>query len=166
MEEKIDPPVVALACGHVLCTDDFKTMGGRIGAVSIEEEEDEEDAEPVVTTRIPRSGQVHSTNSFLDRRAFLNNLNEDDDENMSSWLDRLSESDDEDPSDDDMPPLQASTHQESEDLEEDDGDEPPPLVSRETRIKRSHRYPTRSRTRESNEDESDSDEDMPQLIAR
>lgn len=31
MEDNIEPPMVALSCGHVICRQDFKRLGGRIG---------------------------------------------------------------------------------------------------------------------------------------
>ena len=33
MEEQTGPPTVALPCGHVVCTQDFQRLGGRIGSI-------------------------------------------------------------------------------------------------------------------------------------
>jgi hypothetical protein len=32
LEDPIEPPMVAFACGHLICVDDFKKLGGRVGA--------------------------------------------------------------------------------------------------------------------------------------
>jgi hypothetical protein len=48
LEDQIEPPMVAFACGHLVCVDDFKRLGGRVGAdamktvVEVLEEEREE----------------------------------------------------------------------------------------------------------------------------
>jgi hypothetical protein len=48
LEDNIDPPMVAFACGHLVCVNDFKRLGGRVGAeamktaVEVLEEEREE----------------------------------------------------------------------------------------------------------------------------
>jgi hypothetical protein len=36
MEDQVGPPTVALACGHVLCQDDFMRLGGRVGQAAVD----------------------------------------------------------------------------------------------------------------------------------
>jgi hypothetical protein len=161
MEEQIDPPVVALACGHVLCTDDFKTLGGRIGAPQEEEEEEEEEAHEMSPQ------EYRSFFQRMGRPPWMRGFDEEDED----------DDDEDDDDDDDMPPLLRDDDQENEeeDDEDDDDDDLPALVSR---TPKDHRYPLRSRSlagmeaavsgqqEEESDSDSDSDEDMPQLLAR
>jgi hypothetical protein len=32
LKDPIEPPMVAFACGHLVCVNDFKKLGGRVGA--------------------------------------------------------------------------------------------------------------------------------------
>ena len=111
MEERVDPPVVALPCGHVLCCQDFKTMRGVIG---VEAEDDKQKAE------VACHRDCHSDTDDVAFHSFMHQL-------LAVNLGAPSDDDDDDDSEnsgsdyDDLPPhLQRNDNGEEEIWEEVD----------------------------------------------
>jgi hypothetical protein len=63
MEDQVAPPTVALACGHVLCQDDFIKIGGRVGQAAVDPfvapttDNDEGDNHHLVPLLLPGEGE-------------------------------------------------------------------------------------------------------------
>jgi hypothetical protein len=112
MEDGTGPPMVALACGHVVCPPDFQRLGGALHTDDDPDDDDHsDDDEDGMCPGCPHCDPQHHTDSDEEDRGrameeFLRLEDEDSDlESIDSDGDDDDDDDTDDDTDDDMPPL-------------------------------------------------------------
>jgi hypothetical protein len=118
LQDAVPPPNIALPCGHTVCIDDFRQLGGTVTEREYDSEDEEETQDELEEYEETNREFVR----YLEEQGVIEGLpreeNEDDD---------YSRDDDDDHSHDSMPPLE----EDSEDDDEEDSDgSMPPLVPR------------------------------------
>ena len=162
MEDQVGPPTVALACGHVLCKDDFKKLGGRVGQPAVDPFEP-----PPQRGRGVRMGRVEVGN--VEAMEAVRNT-----EGMRQLMNQMMgqgqyEDDDDDDDDDD---------EDDEDDEEDDHDfdfsshsestsnSMPRLLPRRVAPNDPRNAAANANANDDSDSDSDSDDSMPELVLR
>jgi hypothetical protein len=89
MEDQVGPPTVALACGHVLCQDDFMKLGGRVGQAAVDPFSPAVAAAPR-TAMLPSNGE--GMRLLLSQMGAADDDDDDDENDLDFEADYLSDS--------------------------------------------------------------------------